>query len=167
VSETIELHTDSTVVDLPRSWLGTVKVEAEAQDAEAAFVGIAPSDDAESYLRGVASSTVVDSFGDDGEPAYDFVDGDSPRNPPTEETFWVASTSGQGRQTLTWEPSDGSWTLVAMNAEGTAPVDVDVAIGATVPALDEVALILLVTGLVFLGLSAVILVAALRRPSVP
>ena len=54
-----------------------------------------------------------------------------------------------------------------MNADGTSPVAADVAVGATLPVLDDVAVGLLVSGAVLLVLAVVLIVAALPRGSGP
>ncbi|MDO9496945.1 MAG: DUF4389 domain-containing protein [Nocardioides sp.] len=152
-SEEISIHGEATVVELPQRLIGTFKVEVIGLTGNGVFVGIGHSDDVSDYLDGVATSVVVDPAGDDGEsPRYEFTDGGSPRAAPADETFWVASATGQGQQTVTWEPGAGDWTLVVMNGEGTTPVSADVEVGATVPVLDDVAYGLLVAGgLLILG----------------
>jgi hypothetical protein len=164
-TESFVLDNGSARLDLPQRWLGTVKVTADAQTPNGVFVGVAPTGDVRDYLRGVARSTVVDPFGDGDQPTYTFVDGGSPRAAPSDETFWTESASGPGRQTILWEPAAGDWTLVVMNGEGTTPVAADVAVGATVPILDDVALGLLIGGLTLAVGSAVVLFLALRRRS--
>ena len=37
---------------------------------------------------------------------------------PQEQSFWVASTSGAGEQTLRWDVQDGDWRAVVMSADG-------------------------------------------------
>ena len=127
------------------------------------FVGIAPTAAAADWLRGVAHSTVVDPSGDGGDPDTAYVDGSIPLLPPGDQAFWVASATGPGSQVLTWEPEDGDWTIVVMNADGTAPVRARVAVGAEVPVLDDVADGLLITGALLLPLSALVLWLAVRR----
>ena len=38
-----------------------------------------------------------------------------PAAPPGAQTFWVASATGSGEQTLKWKPEDGNWRAVVMN----------------------------------------------------
>jgi hypothetical protein len=164
-SEELSIRGEGTVVELPQRLLGTVKVEAIGLTGNGVFVGIAHSDDVADYLDGVAKSVVVDPAGDDGDsPEYEFTDGGSPRAAPADETFWVASATGEGQQTINWEPGEGDWTLVVMNGEGTTPVDAEVEIGATVPVLDEVAYGLLVGGAVLLLVGGLVLWLAVRSP---
>jgi hypothetical protein len=58
--------------------------------------------------------------------------------------------AGPGTQTLVWQVAGGRWTVVAMNADATAPVSVRVNAAATLPALPWVATGLLIGGVVFL-----------------
>jgi hypothetical protein len=162
-SESAEIHTDSADFDLPARMLGTLRATADPATADGVFIGVARTADVDRYLRGVAQSTVRDPFDADGEPTIDFVDGGSPSVAPADAPFWVASATGTGEQTVTWEPEQGDWTLVVMNGEGTTPVEADVSLGAELPVLDTVGNVLLVVGLVVVGASGVGLWFALRR----
>ncbi len=162
-SESAEIDTDSTTLDLPARLLGTMTATADPATPNGVFLGVARTADVERYLAGVAQSTLVDPFDEDGAPTITFVDGGSPGVAPTDATFWAASASGRGPQQISWEPEDGEWTLVVMNGEGTTPVAADVAIGAEVPVLDTVGTVLLVAGLVVVGLSGIGLWLAVRQ----
>ena len=52
------------------------------------------------------------------------VTGDARAPSPGTQDFWVASSTGSGPRTLEWDPTDGSWTVVVMNADGRAGIDV-------------------------------------------
>ena len=163
-SESAELHDGVATVDLPERWLGTVKVKADAEGPDGVFVGIARTSDVEEYLRGVGHSVVLDPAGDDGRtPDLDFSEGGPPSPSPTDAGFWAESVAGTGTQTITWEADEGDWTLVVMNADATAPVTADVAIGATAPVLGDVALFLLIAGLVTGAFAGLVLYLALSR----
>jgi hypothetical protein len=58
--------------------------------------------------------------------------------------------AGPGTQTLAWQVANGRWTVVAMNADASAPVSVRVNAAATLPALPWVATGLLIGGVVVL-----------------
>ena len=45
--------------------------------------------------------------------------GRRPSGLPDAQTFWVASQTGAGEQTIQWEPEDGNWRAVVMNADAT------------------------------------------------
>jgi hypothetical protein len=166
-SQNIDLNSGSANFDVASRWLGTVRIEAQSRTADGVFVGIAPTSDADAYLDGVAHTTVTDPSGDHGRPRTTYVDGTTTALRPTDETFWVASASGSGKQVVTWDPEDGDWTIVVMNTDGTAPVRARVSAGAEVPILDTVVIGLLVAGVVLLALAVLVLVLAIRRRSPP
>ncbi|AGS34828.1 hypothetical protein B841_06775 [Corynebacterium maris DSM 45190] len=72
------------------------------------------------------------------------------RNPaaPTDQDFWVASTTGTDTQEITFDLQEGQWTLVVMNADGTSPVWVDLQPGARTDVLGAVNPGLLIAGLI-------------------
>jgi hypothetical protein len=162
LTEEIVIDNDSVVVDLPERLVGTVKVAASAARGDV-FVGIGESEDVDAYLDGVARSILRDPTGNDGSPTYDVIEGDAPTTPPDSKDFWLASAQGPGQQTATLTPDEGNWTVVVMNADGSNPVTADVAVGATVPILDDLAYGLLTgAGLMLIG-GGVVLWASLRR----
>src|SRR5215218_4028195 len=136
LSEQIDLSTGADWVPVSAA-LGTTRVEVTGADD--VFVGIAPVDQAQAYL-GDVERTVIDDLGVEATAADQrLIPGGAPTGPPTEQDFWVAQASGTGTQQLSWEPADGDWTLVVMNADGSPEVSVDARIGATVPSLTGVA----------------------------
>lgn len=167
LSERIDLDTGADWVGVSAA-LGTARVEVTGADPAAdVFVGIAPSADVEAYLGGV-QRTVVDDLGLDASAADRvLLPGGAPSGPPADQGFWTAQAAGTGTQQLGWDPDDGSWTLVVMNADGSAAVAVDARIGATIPALTGLAWGVMGAGLALLLLAVLLLVLALRRPAVP
>lgn len=149
------------------SALGTAKIQVSgANSGSDLFVGIARVADTTDYLGGV-DRTIVSDLGSGSAPAVRTGAG-APATPPGDQDFWVAQTEGSGTQTLTWRPSAGNWTLVVMNADGSAGVSVDARVGATVPALTGLAWGLLAAGVVLLLIGVLVIVlAARRRPTVP
>ena len=71
--------------------------------------------------------------------------------------------TGSGTQTLTWEVQDGSWTAVAMNANGSPQLTVNAQLGVEVPALTGIAIGFLVAGLVVLIGAAFLIIIPIRR----
>ena len=123
------------------------------------FVGIARSADIDHYLAGVNHTVITEFFGDKTEA----VEGGPPSAAPGSQDIWVASATGSGSQTLLWEPTDGSWTVVVMNADGRPGIDIGADLGAKVPSLPWIALGFLVAGgLLFAG-GALLVVGAFRR----
>ena len=119
---------DDPVGSLPEDLLGRVRIRAERPDGRPVFVGIAREDDLAAYLRGVRRAEVTDF----DPPEYEVRGRGAPPRPPGEETFWVASAEGSGRQAADWDVEGGEWSVVAMNADGSRRVVVDADVGAKV-----------------------------------
>ena len=113
-----------------------VRVTAAAADRDI-FVGVARSADVEQYLAGVAYASVVDLAGGNSATTEN-LGGLAPPVPDAVD-IWDARAIGTGAADLLWEPKDGRWTFVAMNADGSADVEVTVRAAATLPALPGLA----------------------------
>ena len=152
-SERLDLGTDPGDGDwlIDRGALGTVRLELAPTDpATAVFAGIGPSRDVEAYLRGVSHDRVVD-FDESGSMSYERLDGEVAPGAPGEQPFWAAQVSGQRPADLTWEVESGDWTVVVMNADGSAGVDVDARAGIKLDWLLPVAIGILVGGVLLLA----------------
>jgi hypothetical protein len=144
--------------------LGTARIAVTGIGPGNVFVGVAAAADARAYLDGV-QRTVVDGLGFDA-PATgsDQVPGGEPSGPPTEQDFWIASAFGEGPQEVTWDPADGDWMFVVMNADGSQRVEVEARIGAEVPALGWIGWGALVVGSLVTVVAVRLLVRGLRQP---
>jgi hypothetical protein len=139
--------------------LGKVRIRVTPTNSDSTlFVGIGPSADVDRYLAGV-NRIVITEFFDDKEQA---VDGGPPGSPPATQRFWVASSTGPGVRTLTWEPSGGSWTVVVMNADGQPGIDVRADLGGRIPAALWIAIGFLAAGAVFLAGGALLIRGVIR-----
>ena len=142
--------------------LGDVRIRSESD--RDVFIGIARDTDVEEYLSGVEHSVVTHI---DENPDYSDHPGGAPTSPPGDQNFWVASTSGSGEQTLEWKPEEGSWSVVAMNSDGSRGVASELSIGAELDAALWVGIVLLVVGAVLAALAALAITAGARRNSTP
>jgi hypothetical protein len=131
-----------------------------ARSTDDVFVGIARSDDVERYLAGTAHSELLEVDG--RTPVYLSVEGDRLIDPPIDQDFWTASASGTDVQELTWEARAGRWSVVVMNADGSADVAADVEVGAKTGALTPIAVTLLVVGGLMLVIAAGLIVVGAR-----
>ena len=86
-----------------------------------------------------------------------------PRDPPADQPFWAASATGAGEQTLEWEPEDGSWEVLVMNADGSRGVAADLSIGAELDPLIWIGIGLLVGGGLLAAVAAVAITAGIRH----
>lgn len=132
-----------------------LRVTAPASDPPV-FVGIGPATDVDAYLAGVANDQITGLS--NGAPVYTTEPGASTVGPPTEQSFWATTASGSGTQQLSWNPTDGRWAVVIMNADGspdiTAAATVEIQVGFLLP----LALILLLLGLLITAGAVVLIV---------
>ena len=160
-SDTIGLHLATGPVS---DMIGTVRIQvSQASGTAPAFVGIAPADAAARYLAGVDYATVRGAAGHHG--TYTEHAGSAPAVRPGQAGIWTAHAAGPGTQTLTWAVRSGDWMVVAMNADGSRPVSLQVNVAATLPALPWIAAGLLIGGIIFLIGGVLLIVIPLQRTS--
>jgi hypothetical protein len=136
VAEDIDVRADGPNWAYPSKILGEARVRVGSTTGDQTFIGVARAADVRRYLDGASYATVDDDFA--GSHLSDHA-GARSLGAPSEQTFWVASTAGSDRQTLTWDLGNGSWSVVAMNVDGHEGMDVRADIGAKIPALPWVA----------------------------
>jgi len=147
----------------PGDWV-TVRLVAKSNDpSQEVFLGIASEADASSYLDDVMFDEITHfswSYNPfrESQPdvSYSTSPGSAPSGPPIIHSFWEVQTSGSGTQTLEWEPATGRYWIVAMNADGSAGVDIEAQLGARLPVLSSVGVGLMVGGLVLLFVGGII-----------
>jgi hypothetical protein len=157
-SETIELRLEGPDWLFADERLGTIRLTSE--NHADVFVGIARSADVAAYLDGVAHERVREVFADRDD--YRLLPGGAPAGAPTEQTFWAASLRGSGDQELTWKVADGDWSIVLMNADGSAGVDSSLSVGAKLDGLGWLAVVLLGVGLALAALGSLLLFLGVR-----
>lgn len=140
-----------------------VRIRVTPTSDQTVFVGIGPSQDVDRYLAGVGH-TVISEFWED---KVEQVGGSRSPAAPASQGFWVASATGTGAQDVVWDATDGSWTVVVMNADAKPGIAVGTDLGAKFPALLWVALGVLVAGAVFLAGGALLIAGAFRRGGTP
>jgi hypothetical protein len=79
----------------------------------------------------------------------------------------VPARHGPGTQTLTWAVQSGDWMVVAMNADGSQPVSVQVNVAATLPALPWIVTGLLAGGFACLAGGVLLIAVPLRWAAGP
>jgi hypothetical protein len=167
-TENLDVDLDAGNWVLDTNDLGQVRLQVESRDEKPVFVGIARTSDVENYLQGVSHSTLTDVDTSPFEAKYDGHGGNRHPGAPADSQIWVASEHGSGKQTLNWEIEDGDYSVVVMNADGSAGVDADLSAGASLGFLDEAGKISLTTGFVLLILAGGLLYIGVRpRRSTP
>jgi hypothetical protein len=162
-SDRLELSVDEGVPAwAPESMFGRGRVVADPQGEGELFVGVASTTDVDAWFGDTARVVVDDLTGTvryraEGSAELDGLPGDA--------DFWVASEQGTGRQTVTWDLTNGDWTVVVMNADGASGVIARVQVGATLPVFGWATAWLWWTtaGLVLVGTLVVVLAVATRR----
>jgi hypothetical protein len=158
-TSSIDLGSANDVV--PQAFLGDVRIRVEPVRSNAAvFIGIAPTSAVDSYLAGV-SRAIVTNFAQTSVVA-------SPggaASAPARQSFWEASISGTGGQTLLWHASGGAWTVVTMAPSGHPGLALRVDVAATLPGLGWIATGLLVVGVLALVGGILLIVFSVARPS--
>jgi len=132
------------------------RVEGLGEDV---FLGVASESDVNAYLSSAAYEQVRDI--NPGEPIRyrTFTGGDS-IDPPVDQDFWVAATSGAGAQELVWDITGGTWVVVLMNADGSPGVYADVSVGAKSGIVLPIGIAMLAFGLLLFVVAAVIILLA-------
>jgi hypothetical protein len=164
---TQDLELDDDVPGVVEDLYGKVRLRAASHNGKPVFVGIARSDDVSRYLAGSAHATLTDVNYDPFRPSYRTTGGEQRPASPREQSFWVASAHGSGTQTVTWDVKQGNWSVVVMNADGSAGVDAGVSAGAQVDWLTPAAWGTLGGGLLLASTAGGLLFAGLRRPKPP
>jgi hypothetical protein len=147
--------------------LGKVRVQVDSRGEQPVFVGIARTSDVEDYLAGVSHTTLTDVDTTPFEASYDDHAGDRRPAAPADSQIWAASEQGSGKQTLNWEIADGDWSVVVMNADGSAGVDADISTGAELPFLSALGWTALGSGGFVMIVGVALLVMGIRRPRNP
>ena len=144
--------------------LATIKVEGSNDDpSKNIFIGIARESDLRDYLSDVEYDEVIELEINPDKFEYRNRPGSSEPAAPTTQIFWDEKAHGLGTQTMEWELESGTWSLVAMNEDGSAGLDLSIVLGAKIPWLFGVGLGLLLGGIVVLLLGAFMIVLAVRR----
>ena len=166
-TENLDVDLDDADWAFDTNDLGQVRLQVESRDDKPVFVGIARTSDVENYLQGVSHSTLTDVDTSPFQADYEDHAGDHRPAAPTDSQIWVASEQGSGEQTLTWDVEDGDYSVVVMNADGSAGVDADVSTGANIPFLDEIGWTAVGSGGFVLLMGIAMIVIGTRRPSNP
>ena len=162
-SPRLDIMADEGVPDTsPVGVVGSVMLGGSAAAGKEIFIGIGPRSDVAAYLEGVSHSEIEEVQFNPFRVDYRDVAGTQVPARPADQPFWAASASGAGEQQLEWDLRSGSWAVVIMNADASAPVVVDMKAGARSNLLWPVFVGLLIGGILFLliGVPLIVLGAA-------
>ena len=153
---------DLDVNGLPGT-LGRVRVTAHSRNGKPVFAGVARTRDVDAYLSNTAHQTLTDFDVDPFEPSYRTSPGTVAPARPADQRFWAATSDGA--KPLEFDVKDGNWSVVVMNADGSAGVDAGVSAGARLPIVEDLELAAWIAAALLLALGGGLLVGGLsRRP---
>ena len=162
--------TEPADIDLGAAWiwdwsnLVTFKVEGYSDDpSKQIFVGIAEESDLDAYLHNVEHDEIAEFSVHPYEIDYRYHPGSSSPASPASQTFWSVSAHGSGTQSLEWSLETGTYSLLLMNDDGSAGLDLRVSVGAKVPLVFGTGLGLLIGGVVGLIIGFFMVFLAVRR----
>jgi hypothetical protein len=142
----------------------SIKIEAENLDpSKPVFIGVARQSDLNSYINGLSYDEVTgfDVWPDHIEHIH--YPGNAVAPAPADQKFWIASASGTGTQTLRWDVTSGTYSVIYMNADGTSPVHGDITLAAKIPqVVHSLGIGLLVGGIVLIVGGGVMIFFAIR-----
>ena len=135
------------------------------------FTGVGPTEQVQAYLSGISHDEVTSLT--NGHPTLQTDPGTADATPPAEEAFWTGTATGTGTQQLDFTAPDSPWTLVVMNADGSAVISSSATFGVKAPFLLPLAVILFAVGLIITAGAIVLIVVGAsgrrsnRRPALP
>lgn len=139
----------------------------ERADGGPVFLGIAHEVDAESYV-GQHSRSVVSRLGLPWDIDVEEPEGNvEALPPPAEQLWWLTSVEGPGAQELVWPLPHGRYSIVGLNADGAADVDVLVTMGLEIDGTFYTLLAIAALGLLLLLVGAWLLLRRRRRTVTP
>jgi hypothetical protein len=107
----------------------SIAARATGTGTKPVFMGIAPATDVRRYLDDVAQEEISDVE----YPPLHFrqraIGGTKEPVPPASQDIWVASAQGVGEQHVEWSIDDGEYLVIVMNADGSAGVSTELAVG--------------------------------------
>lgn len=123
------------------------------------FLGIAPADQVNNYLRTTSRDIVSDLS--EGTARVVPVPGNAIPSKPSEQTFWTAQSQGIA-PTISLAQSGANQTLVIMNADAQQQLSVDITLGVESDAIFPIGLGLVFVGVIFLMLGIWVVVIAFK-----
>jgi hypothetical protein len=154
--------TDAMHVGALPDWF-VARLRVGASSDKPLFVGIGRRADVDRYLVGVAHSNIEDVDYGPFDVSYSTQPGSTIPARPAAQSFWETSSTGAGRQTVSWKVRRGSWRVVVMNADGSQGVATDAKVGATVHGALVLVIVGVALGVAFLAGGAALVLRRRRN----
>ena len=163
VSSAADLRRPSEVSDIVGDPRVRMSVEATQGATSGVFVGVGPAKDVERYLASAPIDEVTDLDVDPFKMEHHPRGGSATPEPPSEQDFWVAQSTGAASAKLDWKAGGGEYRMVVMNADGRRGVRTQGDVSVTIPHTSAVAWSLIGGGLLLLLGGAATIVLAMRQ----
>jgi hypothetical protein len=163
VSDRLDVGSDGPDWLFSKGRLGTIRITATGTSDKPIFIGIAPAADAEAYLRGVARDEITDLKVDPFSVTSTHRAGSATPLRPIGQSIWATSSSGSGKQVLTWSVQKGRWDVVVMNSDGTRGIHTNITVGAKLSAVIWIGIGLLTIGWLLAAAAATVSHFGVRR----
>lgn len=137
---------------------GTGRIRGTSQTDRPLFIGVARTRDVSRYLDGVGYATIQHLATNETTTHQ----GGAPAGPPSQQTFWAASTQGVGQQTLLWKPRSGDWSVVMMNTDASPGVELKGDLAGKLPILPWITGVALFIGVAFGSVGGWLIARGLR-----
>ncbi|MGA5302488.1 DUF4389 domain-containing protein [Nucisporomicrobium flavum] len=159
---TAAVTTEDITVENADEWtrlladVGGIRITADSATGRPVFVGIGRRADVDRWLAGSARDRITDVTG--ATVRYERAGGAVRSVPaPSAQDFWLGSANGATGAQMAWRVTDGDFTVVLANADGSPGVSADVRGAVQVPDLTGLGAGLLIGGIVA-GILAVLLI---------
>jgi hypothetical protein len=144
-----------------------IRFSVEPTNGKEVFVGIAPTDEVDAFLEGVAIDEIADFEIRPYRLETTPIPGEGVPGNPNDETFWHAAASGTEGAAIDWKVESGSFRLVIMNVDASPGVEGNGKVGVKVPFTVPAGIVAIVVGVVIAGVGVLLLVLGLRVRSAP
>lgn len=145
----------------------TLTVTARAQTDQEIFLGVAHTDDTESYFEGTPHR-VINSVNLPKQLGTHDTEGDRDAvTKPGGLDWWVAQDSGKDGADLSWTMANGAYSLVIMNASGKSGIDATAEVGIQIKGMFETAMLIVGGGFVVILLAVGFLILGRKRRPTP
>ncbi len=130
------------------------------------FLGIGPASAVDRYLSGVSYDVATNVSVTPFHLTLARHGGTATPPPPGSQSFWVAKASGN-HPTLTWTVTSGSYRVVVMNTDASAPVAFAGGLDLTIPHSFAIGIGLLIGGIVLILIAIALIVLGVRTRARP
>ncbi|HTG48078.1 MAG TPA: hypothetical protein VK646_10530 [Actinomycetota bacterium] len=141
----------------------TLDLQVRGNTDKEVFIGVGPAAQVDRYLARVPVDRIVQVNWPGGVKTEAVPGVRQPDGPPMLQSFWTAKAQGS-TASIRWTLERGAWTVVIMNADASAAVDVTGTAAVTLPLLGPIGVAVLVIGLIALVAGILLTISGAKTP---